>query len=152
MSSSLPLNGRNPELGGFSIGYVHVTSESTNNQVSSFSPVGTDPLPLCPVRHLWTAGLWVWHFQSVMSTLPLNQRMSRSLPFMVLKLSSPVNHLWTDETITLFSFPPSRPGVPVVMLIVNLWTTDCKPGIFSWSCPVNHLWTNRRPIQSSFVG
>jgi len=52
MSSMLPLNGRNPELGGFSIGYVHITSELTDNQVSSSSPVGTTYLPLCPVRHL----------------------------------------------------------------------------------------------------
>jgi len=58
MSSSSPLNGKNPKLGGFSIGYVHVTSELTDNQVSSFSPVGTTPSPLCPVRHLWMAGLW----------------------------------------------------------------------------------------------
>jgi len=36
-----PLNGRNPEHGVFSIGYVHTTSEPTDNQVSSFSPVGT---------------------------------------------------------------------------------------------------------------
>jgi len=40
MSSSPPLNGKNPELGGFSIGYVHVTPEPTDNQVSSSSPVG----------------------------------------------------------------------------------------------------------------
>jgi len=26
-----PLNGRNSELGGFSIGYVHITSETTDN-------------------------------------------------------------------------------------------------------------------------
>ena len=40
-SSLPPLNGKNPELGGFSIGYVHDTSEPTDNQVSSFSPVRT---------------------------------------------------------------------------------------------------------------
>jgi len=59
MSSLSPLNSRNPEHGVFSIGYVHITSEPTNNQVSSFSPVGTIPLSLCPVRHLWTTGFWV---------------------------------------------------------------------------------------------
>ena len=52
MSSLTLMNGRNLELGGFSIGYVHVTSEPTDNQVSSFSLVGTIPLSLCPVRHL----------------------------------------------------------------------------------------------------
>jgi len=31
MSSSSPLNSRNPEIGGFSIDYVHVTSEPTDN-------------------------------------------------------------------------------------------------------------------------
>jgi len=36
-----------------------ITSEPTDNQVSSFSPVRTIPLSLCPVRHLWMAGLWV---------------------------------------------------------------------------------------------
>ena len=42
MSSLSPLNGKNPELGGFSIGYVQfITSEPTDNQVSSFSLVGT---------------------------------------------------------------------------------------------------------------
>jgi len=41
MSSSSPLNGRNSELGSFSIGYVHVTSEPADSQVSSSSPVGT---------------------------------------------------------------------------------------------------------------
>jgi len=54
-----PLNGRNLELGGLSIGYVYITSEPTDNQVSSFSPVGTIPLSLCPVRHLWKSGFWV---------------------------------------------------------------------------------------------
>ena len=44
MFSSPPLNGKNPELDGFSIGYVHDTSELTDNQVSSSSPVGTTPL------------------------------------------------------------------------------------------------------------
>jgi len=43
MSSLSPLNGRNPELGGFSIGYVYVTSELTDNHVSSSSPVGATP-------------------------------------------------------------------------------------------------------------
>ena len=43
---------QNSELGSFSIGYVHITSEPTDNQVSSSSPVGTIPLPLCPVHHL----------------------------------------------------------------------------------------------------
>jgi len=38
-----PLNGRNPELGSFSIGYAHIISELTDNQVSSLSPVGTIP-------------------------------------------------------------------------------------------------------------
>jgi len=52
MSSLSPLNGRNLELGGFSIGYVHITSEPTDNKVSSSSPVGTTPLLLCPARHL----------------------------------------------------------------------------------------------------
>ena len=52
ISSLSPLNGKNPEHGGFSIGYVDDTSEPTDNQVSSFSPVGTIPLPLCPVCHL----------------------------------------------------------------------------------------------------
>jgi len=51
-SSSPPLNGKNPELDGFSISYVHDISEPTDNKVSSSSPVGTIPLPLCPVRHL----------------------------------------------------------------------------------------------------
>jgi len=59
MSSLSHLNGRNPELDGFSIDYVHVTSQLIGNQVSSSSPLGTTPLPLCPVRHLWTTGLWV---------------------------------------------------------------------------------------------
>jgi len=59
MSSMLPLNGRNPELSSFAIGYVHVTSEPTDNQVSSSSPLWTTPLLLCPVCHLWMAGLWV---------------------------------------------------------------------------------------------
>jgi len=30
MSSLSPLNGRNSELGGFSIGYIHITSELTD--------------------------------------------------------------------------------------------------------------------------
>jgi len=51
-SSQQPLNGRNLELSGFSIGYVHITSELTDNQVSPFSPVGTISLSLCPVNHL----------------------------------------------------------------------------------------------------
>jgi len=59
LSSLSPLNARNPELGSFSIGYVHITSEPTDNQVSSFSPVGTISLPFCSIRHLWTTGLWV---------------------------------------------------------------------------------------------
>jgi len=59
MSSLSPLNGRNSKLGGFSISYVHVTSELTDSQVSSSSPVGTTHLPSCPVRDLWTVGLWV---------------------------------------------------------------------------------------------
>ena len=60
MSSSSPLNDRNPELGGFSISHVQsTTSELTDNQVSSSSPVGTTPLSLCPVRHLWTVRLWI---------------------------------------------------------------------------------------------
>jgi len=54
------LNGKNLEFGGFSIGYdIHDTSELTDNQVLSFSPVGTIPLPLCPVRYLWMAGFRV---------------------------------------------------------------------------------------------
>ena len=61
VTSSLPsLNGKNPKLGGFSIGYVHDTSELTDNQASSSSPVRTIPLPLCLVRHLLTAGLWIY--------------------------------------------------------------------------------------------
>jgi len=43
----------NFELGGFSIGYVIATSEPTDSQVSSFSPVRTISLSSCPVRHLW---------------------------------------------------------------------------------------------------
>jgi len=31
MSSLSPLNDKNPELGGFSISYVHATSELTDN-------------------------------------------------------------------------------------------------------------------------
>jgi len=49
MSSLSPLNGRNPKLGGFSIGYVYITSELIDSQVSYSSPEGTTPLPLCPV-------------------------------------------------------------------------------------------------------
>jgi len=60
MSSSSPLNSKHPELGGFSIGYIHVTSELTDNQVSSFSPVGTISLSSCPVRHLWMTKFWAW--------------------------------------------------------------------------------------------
>jgi len=60
MSSLSLLNDRNSELGGFSIGYVYITSELTDSQVSFFSPVGTTPLPLWPVHHLWTAGFWNW--------------------------------------------------------------------------------------------
>jgi len=41
MFSLLPLNGKNTELGGFSIGYVNITPELTDNQVSLYSPVGT---------------------------------------------------------------------------------------------------------------
>jgi len=47
-----PLNDKNSELDGFSIGYVHVTFEPMDSRVSSSSPIGTSPLSLCPVRHL----------------------------------------------------------------------------------------------------
>ena len=61
MSSLSPLIGKNPELGGFSIGYVQfITSEPTDNQVSSFSPVGTISLSSCPVRHLWMTKFRAW--------------------------------------------------------------------------------------------
>jgi len=40
MSSLPPLNGRNSELGCFSIGHAHITSEPTNNQVSENTPKG----------------------------------------------------------------------------------------------------------------
>jgi len=71
-SSLPPLNGKNPELGGFSIGYVHDTSELTDNQVSSSSPVG---LYLC--RHVQFASSELQYFESsnfqlIMSILPLN--------------------------------------------------------------------------------
>jgi len=52
MSSLSPLNGRNLELGNFSIDYVYVTSELTDSQVTFSSPVETTPLPLYPVHHL----------------------------------------------------------------------------------------------------
>ena len=52
MSSLSSLNSRDLELGGFSIGYVHVTFELTDNQDSFSSPLETTPLRLCPVRHL----------------------------------------------------------------------------------------------------
>jgi len=48
----LVISDRNPEFDGFSIGYVHVTSEPTDSQVLSSNPVGTTLLLLCPVRHL----------------------------------------------------------------------------------------------------
>ena len=77
--SQPPLNGENSELGGFSIDYVHDTSESTDNQVSSFSPVGTTPLPLCLVRHLLTIEvLSLVVSQSVMFMLPLNRQITKS--------------------------------------------------------------------------
>jgi len=41
MTSLSPKNDRNSELDSFSISYVHISSEPTDNQVSSFSPVGT---------------------------------------------------------------------------------------------------------------
>jgi len=90
MSSLSPLNGRNSELGGFSIGYVHITFELTDSQVSSFSQVGTTPYRYVQVITSERQGSESSNFQMVMSILPLNRRMPRSLPFMVLKLSSPV--------------------------------------------------------------
>ena len=60
MSSLSPLNSRNSELGGFSINYVHVTSEPTDNQVSSFSPVRTISSSSCPVHHLWMTKFRAW--------------------------------------------------------------------------------------------
>ena len=69
ISSQPPLNGKIPELSGFSIGYVHDTSERTDNQVSSSSAVGTIPLPSYPVRHLERQGFESVNFQSVLSIL-----------------------------------------------------------------------------------
>jgi len=70
---------QNFELGGFSIGYVLVTSEPTDSQVSPFSPVGTISLSSCPVRHLWMTKISsLVASQSVMSLLPLNRQIAKS--------------------------------------------------------------------------
>ena len=140
MSSLLPLNGKNLELGGFSIGYVHITSEPTDNQVSSFSPVGTilyryvqfatserqgfelaTPNQLCPY-YLWTDGYL-------------------DLSLMVLKLSCPVHHLWTDKSITLSSFPLSRSGVLTVMLI----RLPLNSKLWAWCLLVGHVHITSEP-------
>ena len=81
MSSLSPLNARNFEFGGFSIGYIHVTSELTDSQVSSFNLVG---LCLCHYVHFATSerqGTESGNSQSIIFILPLNWRMPTSLPF-----------------------------------------------------------------------
>jgi len=85
---------------------------------------------LCPVYYLWTDG-WSNLFLS-----------------MVLKLLCPVRHLWTD---TLFSFPPSGPGVLAVKLIrlllnSELWVQRIASLVsLSRICPVYYLWTDGCP-------
>ena len=125
------------KLGGFSIGYVHVTSEPTDSQALSFNMVGTilftvtssspplngralslvTPSRLCPVYHIWT------------------DRCLDLFPFMVLKLSCPVYHLWIDEFITLFSFSPSGLGV----LAVKLKQLPLKSELRAWCLLVGYV-------------
>jgi len=55
MSTSSLLNIEHSELGSFSTSHVQsITSELTNSQISSFCPVQTFFLSLCPARHLLT--------------------------------------------------------------------------------------------------
>jgi len=123
------------KLGGFSIGYVHVTSEPTDSQALSFNMVGTilftvtsssPPLNgralslmflsrLCPVYHLWTdmcPNLFPFYgTQTIMSSLsPLNKRVHNFV------LLSP----------SLF---PVRAGSSCCQVNTTTWTANCEPGV-----------------------
>ena len=136
---------QDPKFGGFSIGYVHVTSKPADSQVLSSSPAGITLLPLCPVRHLWTAGLWVWCFLVGYVQFITSEPTGTQIYFlsMVLKLLCPVRHLWIDKSITLFSFSLSGPRV--LCYQVNMTTSEQRIAslvFLSWSCPICHLWTD----------
>jgi len=85
--------------------------------MSSSPPLNGEALSLMFLSRLYT----VYHLWT--------DRCPDLLPSIVLKLSRPVRHLWTDESITLFSFPPSGSGVFAVKLVNHLWTTNYKPGV-----------------------
>ena len=109
---------QNFKLGGFSIGYVHVTSELTDSRVSPFClllcpvrhlwTVNTLSLiisnQLCPVRHLWTDEYPISHFFVIMSSSsPLNDKASC---LVIPNQLCPARHLWTDGYPDL-TFPVS---------------------------------------------
>ena len=103
----------------FLTSYVQfVTSELMDSRSHSYSPQWTS----CQVNTMTSEQQIVnlaflsWSFPNYLWT----DGCLALFPFMVLKLSCPVYDLWIDESITLFSYPLSRPEIFAVMNIKPL--------------------------------